>query len=133
FCHVHDRITIEDVKEARDVHPAALLMAHPECRIEVLEAADYVTSTSGMLRFAQESSSKEFIVGTELGIMYRLKKDNPDKIFYPLKKDMICPNMKKTTLQSVLSALKNMKNVVTVPEDIRIRAKKALDAMLEVK
>ncbi|MDX9714462.1 MAG: quinolinate synthase [Dissulfurispiraceae bacterium] len=133
FCHVHDRVTDEDVKEARERHPGALLMAHPECRIEVLEAADHVTSTSGMLRFAAESDAREFIVGTELGIMYRLRKDNPDKVFYPLKKDMICPNMKKTTIQSVLSSLKNMKNVVTVPEDISIQAKRALYAMLEVR
>lgn len=133
FCHVHDRITIDDVAAARSEHPEALLMAHPECRIEVLNAADYVTSTSGMLRYASGSSSEEFIVGTELGLMYRLKMDNPEKIFHPLRKDMICPNMKKTTLHSVLSSLKEMKNIITVPEDVRIKAKRALDAMLEVK
>lgn len=130
FCHVHDRITRKDVLKAREEHPDAVFMAHPECRLEVLELADHVTSTSGMLRFARSSDAKEFIVGTETGLMHRLKKENPDKIFYPLRKDMICPNMKKTTLDSVLSALKEMKNVIKVPEEIRIPAKRALDRML---
>ncbi len=130
FCHVHDRITQKDVLKAREEYPNAVFMAHPECRLEVLELADHVTSTSGMLRFAKSSNAKEFIVGTETGLMHRLKKENPDKIFYPLRKDMICPNMKKTTINSVLSALKEMKNVIKVPEEIRIPAKRALDRML---
>ncbi|MCL4475825.1 MAG: quinolinate synthase [Nitrospirae bacterium] len=133
FCHVHDRVTKEDVARARGEHPRALLMAHPECRPEVLERADHVTSTSGMLRFAAASEAKEFIVGTEVGLMHRLKKENPDKVFYSLRKDMICPNMKKTTLNSVLRALKEMKNVIKVPEDVRIPAKRALDRMLGIK
>lgn len=132
FCHVHDRVTAEDISKARKEHPGALLMAHPECRIEVLELADHVTSTSGMLRFATASDAKEFIVGTEVGIMHRLKKENPGKLFYPLRKDMICPNMKKTTLNSVLSALKEMKNVIKVPEHIRVPAKLTLDRMLAI-
>lgn len=130
FCHVHDRITKKDVLKAREEYPNAVFMAHPECRLEVLELADHVTSTSGMLRFAKASDAKEFIVGTETGLMHRLKKENPDKIFYPLRRDMICPNMKKTTLNSVLAALKEIKNVIKVPEDIRIPAKMALDRML---
>lgn len=133
FCHVHDRITQKDVLKARQEYPNAVFMAHPECRLEVLELADHVTSTSGMLRFAKSSDAKEFIVGTETGLMHRLKKENPDKIFYPLRKDMICPNMKKTTLNSVLAALKEMKNVIKVPEEIRIPAKRALDRMLDIK
>lgn len=133
FCHVHDRVTKEDVYKARKEYPDALLMAHPECRIEVLELADHVTSTSGMLRFARSSDAKRFIVGTETGIIHRLKKENPDKEFYPLRKDMICPNMKKTTLNSVLQSLKEMKHIIKVPEDIRISARKALDRMLEIK
>ena len=132
FCHVHDRVTTDDIIKARKEHPDALLMAHPECRIEVLDLADHVTSTSGMLRFATASDAKEFIVGTEVGIMHRLKKENPGKLFYPLRKDMICPNMKKTTLDSVLSALKEMKNVIKVPENIRVPAKIALDRMLAI-
>lgn len=133
FCHVHDRVTRQDVINARKEHPNALLMAHPECRPEVLDLADHVTSTSGMLRYARASAHPEFIVGTELGLMHRLRKENPDKVFYPLRKDMICPNMKKTTLQSVRNALMEMKHVIKVPEDIRVQAKKALDRMLEIK
>lgn len=132
FCHVHDRVTKEDVYKVRKEYPDALLMAHPECRLEVLELADYVTSTSGMLRFANTSEAKKFIVGTETGIIHRLKKENPDKEFYPLRKDMVCPNMKKTTLKSVFTALKEMRHIIKVPEDIRVRAKNALDRMLKV-
>ena len=132
YCNVHERATVKDIQDARSQHPQAVLMAHPECRIEVLDMADHVTSTSGMLRFAHASSEKEFIVGTEIGLMYRLRRENPDKIFYALRKDMICPNMKRTTLQSVLLAFQNNTYVVKVPEDIRIRAKKALDRMLDV-
>jgi len=132
FCHVHDRVRREDALKAKSEHPEALLMAHPECREEVLEIADHVTSTSGMLKFAKASSHKEFIVGTELGLMHRLRKENPEKIFYPLRKDMICPNMKKTTLKSVLRALKEVNFVIKVPEDIRVPAMRALQRMLEI-
>jgi quinolinate synthase len=123
----------EDVSKARNEHPQALVMAHPECRLEVLELADHVTSTSGMLRFAKASSAKEFIVGTEIGLMYRLKKENPEKEFYALRKDMICPNMKKTTLGSVLRALRENTYIIKVPEEIRIPAKKSLDRMLALR
>lgn len=133
FCHVHDRVTVEDVKRAREEHPHALLVAHPECRIEVLEMADHVTSTSGMLRFAKSSSAKEFIIGTEIGLLHRLKKENPEKLFYPLRRDMVCPNMKKTTLKSVLRALETVTHEIKVQEDIRISAKRSLDRMLEIK
>ncbi len=133
FCNIHDRVSLEDVAAARAEHPDALLVAHPECPMEVLEKADFVTSTSGMLRFCRESDGKEFIIGTELGLMYRLKKDSPDKSFYPLRKDMLCPNMKKTTIKSVLRTLEHMDCVVKVPEEIRIPAKRALDRMLEIK
>jgi len=133
YCHVHERVTLEDVKKAREEHPKALVIAHPECRLDVLELADHVTSTSGMLRFASASSAKEFIIGTEIGLLYRLRKENPDKIFYPLRRDMICPNMKKTTLNSVLRALKENTYIIKVPEEIRIPAKRALDRMLEIR
>jgi quinolinate synthase len=132
FCHVHDRVTKEDALKARAEHPGAVLMAHPECRPEVLDIADHVTSTSGMIRFAKQSPEREFIVGTETGLMHRLKKDSPEKKFYPLRRDMICPNMKKTNLMSVLRALKEMTHIIKVPEEIRIPAKRALDRMLEI-
>jgi quinolinate synthase len=133
YCNVHERVTAEDVIQARREHPGAVVMAHPECRIEVLDIADHVTSTSGMLRYATASAEKEFIVGTEIGLMHRLKKENPDKVFHPLRRDMICPNMKKTTLQSVLRAFRENTHIVKVPESIRVPAKQALDRMLEIK
>jgi quinolinate synthase len=133
YCNVHERVTTEDVKKARKKHPKALVMAHPECRIEVLEMADHVTSTSGMLRYAHASDAKEFIVGTEIGLMHRLRRENPEKEFYPLRKDMICPNMKKTTLKSILRAFQENTYLVKVPEEIRVPAKRALDRMLEIK
>lgn len=132
FCHVHDRITAIDVKRAKEEHPDALFLAHPECRMEVLELADHVTSTSGMIRYAASSNAIEFIIGTEIGLLYRLKKENPTKVFHPLRKDMICPNMKKTTLGSVVRALETMSNIVKVPEEIRLPAKRALDRMLAI-
>jgi len=133
FCNVHDRVSAADVIKAKAEHPGALVIAHPECPMEVLELADHVTSTSGMLRFCKSSDAREFIIGTELGLMYRLKKESPDKAFHPLRVDMLCPNMKRTTLSSVLRALEHMPCVIKVPEDIRIPAKRALDRMLEIK
>ena len=133
YCNIHERVSAEDVRKARVEHPKALIMAHPECRIEVLEVADHVTSTSGMLRYAHASAAREFVVGTEIGLMHRLRKENPEKEFYPLRKDMICPNMKKTTLKSVLRAFQENTFVVKVPEEIRVPAKRALDRMLEIK
>ncbi|MBF0465461.1 MAG: quinolinate synthase [Nitrospirae bacterium] len=132
YCHVHDRVRTSDVLAARQLHPDALVMAHPECRIEVLEISDHVTSTSGMLRYANASTATEFIVGTEIGLLYRLRKENPDKTFYPLRKDMVCPNMKKTNLTLLYESLRDMKNIVKVPEEIRVPAKKALDRMLAI-
>lgn len=133
FCHVHDRVTAADVDRARKDHPEALVLAHPECRMEVLEKADHVTSTSGMLRFAASSSAQEFIVGTETGLIYGLKKNNPGKTFHPLRKDMVCPNMKKTTLSSVLHCLESQTYKIKVPEEVRGPAQKALDRMLAVR
>ena len=132
FCHVHDRVTAPDVEKARREHPGALLLAHPECRMEVLDKADHVTSTSGMLRYARESDATQFIIGTETGLMHGLRKDNPDKTFYPLRKDMVCPNMKRTSLNSVLHCLESETYKIKVPEEIRVPAKRALDRMLNV-
>ncbi|MFQ3573737.1 MAG: quinolinate synthase [Thermodesulfovibrionales bacterium] len=133
FCHVHDRVRKEDVLKARQEHRNALVVAHPECRIEVLEMADKVASTSGMIRYVKESSHKEFIIGTEIGIIHRLKKEAPDKEFYPLRRDMICPNMKKTNLQNVYDGLRLMRYIVKVPDEIGQRARLSLDRMLHLK
>lgn len=130
FCPTHHMIKREDIIRAKEAHPDALVVVHPECRPEVIELADHVASTSGMVRFARASSQKEFIIGTEVGLLYRLKKENPDKVFYPVKKTMICPNMKITTLDSILTALKENQYVIKVPEDIRIKAHEAVQRML---
>jgi quinolinate synthase len=107
-------------------------MAHPECRPEVLELADVVLSTSGMIRYAGESKKESFIVGTETGILHPMKKANPLKKFYPVSKDMECRNMKKITLKDVAKSLENMEGEVKVPEDIRIPAKEAVRRMIEL-
>ncbi len=132
FCPTHHMIRREDVIRAKESYPHALVVVHPECRPEVIDLADHVASTSGMVRFANKSNAKDYIIGTEEGIIYRLKKENPEKNFYPLKKTMVCPNMKVTTLESVLNALKEMKHVIKVSEEIRIKAKEALDRMFEL-
>ncbi|OGP11901.1 MAG: quinolinate synthase [Deltaproteobacteria bacterium GWA2_47_9] len=132
FCPTHERLVPEDVLKLKVKHPNALFVAHPECRPEVVDLADKVASTSGMYVFCRESKASEFIIGTEMGILWRLKKDNPDKKFYLASKKLICPNMKLTTLEDILVALEKMENIVSVPEDIRIPAKMALDRMLAV-
>jgi quinolinate synthase len=133
FCHVHDRVTVNDIEEARRQYPKALVLAHPECPLDVLVLADHVTSTSGMLRYAGASDAEEFVIGTEIDLLHRLRKDNPDKRFYPLRPDMVCPNMKKTSLKTLLNALERMEHVVQVPESVRVPAKTAVDRMLALK
>ena len=133
FCNVHQgHLDIEDVKSAKKDHPDAVLVVHPECPPEVQDMADHITSTSGMLRFCGESDQKEFIIGTEEGLLHRLRKENPGKRFYVLNNEMICPNMKRTHLSSVLTAMEKMQYVIKVPEDVRIKAKRALDRMLQI-
>jgi len=133
FCNVHQaHLDIEDVRMAQKEHPDALLVIHPECPPEVQDLADHITSTSGMLRFCRESSHNEFIIGTEEGILHRLRKENPGKRFYVLNNEMVCPNMKRTKLESVLRAMEKKEYVIKVPEDIRTAAKRALDRMLEI-
>ncbi len=134
FCNVHHaHLDLEDVKKARTEHPDALLVVHPECPPEVQDMADRITSTSGMIRYCKESPGREFIIGTEEGIIHRLKKDSPDKKFYILSREMVCPNMKRTKLESVLTAMEKMQYVIKVPEEIRVPAKRALDRMLEIR
>ncbi len=134
FCNVHHaHLDVEDVKRAKAEHPDAVLVVHPECPPEVQDMADEIASTSGMLRFCKESNHAEFIIGTEEGILHRLKKESPNKRFFVLNKEMVCPNMKRTKLESVLHALEKREHVIKVPEDIRIPAKRALDRMLAIK
>lgn len=132
YCPTHERLTVEDVLKAKKENPDALFVCHPECRPEVVKLADHVCSTSGMYKFAASTEAKTLIIGTEMGILYRLRKENPDKKFVLPSKSLICPNMKLITLEDVRASLIEMKNVVTVPEDIRAGAKAALDRMLAV-
>jgi quinolinate synthase len=132
YCPTHERVTVEDMAKARKAHPAALLIVHPECRPEVVAMADAVRSTSGMYSFCRSAAAKEFIIGTEMGILYRLRKENPDKKFHLASRALICPNMKLTTLEDVRDALETLSPAVTVPDEIRKKAHAALEAMLRV-
>lgn len=132
FCITHYKIKKEDVEKAKSAHPNALVLVHPECRPEVVELADFVGSTKQIIDFATASKEKEFIIGTEMGVLYSLKKLNPDKKFYILHPGMICPNMKKNTLQSVRDALLYERYQIEVEEEIMQGAKKALAKMLEM-
>jgi quinolinate synthase len=133
FCNVHHvQLTLDDVTRARAEHPYALFVVHPECPPEVQDLADHITSTSGMLRYCKESPNREFIIGTEEGLLHRLRKDSPDKQFYLLSRKMVCPNMKRTKIESVLTAMERMQYVIKVPDEIRVKAKRALDRMLEI-
>jgi len=131
YCPVHHFVTPEEVRSVKDQYPQAKFAAHPECRPEVLEMADSVGSTGGIIRFARETDAKEIIVGTELGIIHQLEKENPDKTFIPVSEKLICRDMKYITLEDIHDALVEMKHVVTVPDEIRASANKALNRMLE--
>jgi quinolinate synthase len=130
FCVTHHRVKSEELAKVRELYPNAEVLVHPECQPGIVEAADFAGSTKQIIDYATKSPKKEFIIGTEMGVLYKLKKDNPDKSFYLLSKGLICPNMKKTSLSSVYNALKEMKYVIELDEDIRLKAKKALDNML---
>ncbi len=132
FCPTHDRLTTDEVIKAKQENPGALFVCHPECRPEVVDLADHVCSTSGMYSFARETDAKTLIIGTEMGILWRLKKENPEKRFIIPSRSLICPNMKLTTLEDVVESLREMKNIVEVPAEIRDAAKSALDRMIEV-
>ncbi len=132
FCVTHDMLTPAEVFKAKEEHPGAVFVCHPECAPDVVELADYVCSTSGMYKYAKETEAKTIIVGTEMGILYRLKLDNPDKEFVMPSESLICPNMKLTTLEDVVVSLREMKNIVSVPEEIRLKAVASLERMLAV-
>lgn len=132
FCATHDNLSVEEVKAARQRYPQAKVLVHPECRPEVIELADAALSTSQMLRYAKGSNARIFLIGTEEGMLYPLRKQNPDKEFHLISASLVCPDMKKTTLETVIETMKARKNIVTVPEEIRVRAKKAIDRMLAI-
>lgn len=132
FCPTHARITPERIRELKQENPQAKAVVHPECRPEVIAIADETLSTGGMCRYAQRDDVREMIVGTEIGIIYRLRKENPGKRFIPVSEQAICPNMKSITLEKVLWSLEEMGPEVKVPERIRVRAKAVVDKMLRI-
>ncbi|MCW8859507.1 MAG: quinolinate synthase NadA, partial [Deltaproteobacteria bacterium] len=132
YCPTHERLKVEEIKQAQAEHPDALFMAHPECTPEILELADHICSTSGMYDFARENPAKKFIVGTENGILWRLKVENPEKEFIMPSLALICPNMKLTRLEDILRCLETLEPQITVDEKTCLKAKRALDRMLAV-
>lgn len=132
FCITHHKMKPEYVKTVRELYKDALLLVHPECQKEIVDQADFVGSTKQIIDYANQSKNETFIIGTEMGVLYKLKKDNPHKNFYLLSQGLVCPNMKKTSLKSVYHALLEDKYKIELDEDIRIRAKKSLDRMLQI-
>jgi len=130
YCPTHALILPEHILAMKKEHPKALVMAHPECNAAVLKVSDAVLSTSGMIKYAKESPAKEFIVATEVGMLHPLKIENPSKVFYPATAQAICPNMKKVTLDKVVTSLEQMLYQVNLPDDILQKAKKPIDNML---
>lgn len=132
FCPIHNNLTAAQVKKVKNENPDALFLAHPECPPEVLELADEIKSTSGIIAFTGSSEYKKFIIGTETGILYPLSKAHPDKVFIPADPNMVCTDMKKTRLEDIITCLEEMKTEVKVPKETGRAAKKAVEKMLEV-
>jgi len=130
FCPTHLKIIPGHLKKLKLKYPKALVVTHPECTPDVNRFSDAVLSTSQMLRFIKNSSAKTFIIGTEIGIIHRMQKENPDKKFIPASELCVCPNMKMTTLESVYEALRDMKNEVNLGKNVIKRAKSAITLMM---
>lgn len=133
YCYVHDHIQLRDIIEKKQAHPEAEVWVHPECRPEVIDAADKVLSTGGMVKEARKAGPRSIIVGTEVGMIYRLKNENPSAHFYSAKEKAICVNMKKNTLEKLHISLKELQPVVTVPPEIADRARSAIERMIAIK
>lgn len=132
YCVTHHRVKIDEIAKVKELHPNAEILVHPECQSDIVDAADFAGSTKQIIDYAAKSTNKEFIIGTEMGVLFKLKKDNPEKSFYLLSQGLICPNMKKTSLASVYSALNEMKYEINLDETIRLKAKRSLDNMLKL-
>ncbi|MFW6134109.1 MAG: quinolinate synthase NadA [Elusimicrobiota bacterium] len=132
FCYVHNSITKQDVLKAKKEYPDYVFMAHPECRGEVLEYADYAASTGQMFDIVEKEKKKNFIVGTEQGIIYPLKKRYPDRNFVPVRQNIVCRDMEKITLDDLIESMNKISPLIDIPEDIRIKAFKALDRMMKI-
>lgn len=132
FCPTHQRILPQDIINLKERYKDAKVVVHPECRREVLELADKIASTSGIIKFVKEDNSKTYIIGTEVGLLYRLRKENPEKEFHLASPLAVCPNMKKITLEKILWSLEDLKPEVKVPDDIREKALKPIERMLKL-
>ncbi len=132
YCPTHHRILADQIVKIKSEHPEAEVVVHPECTPDVIALADHVASTTGILRYANSSNAKEFVIGTEIGILHRLRKENPDKIFMPITPLSDCPNMKLNTLEKVLWSLEDIQFVVTVPDEIAKKALSAIQKMLDL-
>jgi len=132
YCPTHHRILAADIRALKAEHPQAKVVVHPECTKDVIDLADAVASTSGILRYAGETDAEEFIIGTEIGILHRLRKENPEKTFYPASPLADCPNMKLNTLEKLLWSLEDMLYEVTVPQGVAQKARGAIERMLEL-
>ncbi len=132
-CPIHDKVTVEMIREARNAHPGVPVLVHPECKPEVVAEADYALSTGGILKFIRESEGKQFIIGTEEGILHRLRKENPDKEFFPLQPLMVCKDMKKITLEQVRDVLRDLSNQVELPKQQMKDAVRPIEKMLNSK
>ena len=132
LCPTHHQMSMSDLLEVKEKHPKAKIVVHPECIPEIQEVADWVASTNGILKYCTDSNAKEFVIGTENGMIYRLQKENPGKKFYPLSYASICPNMKMNTLEKMLRALENEKPEIQVPEPTMSKARKAIQKMMDL-
>ncbi|MDW7645927.1 MAG: quinolinate synthase NadA [Desulfuromonadales bacterium] len=132
YCPTHERLQVADIERAKKDYPEAVFMAHPECHPDILAMADHICSTSGMYDYVRTSTARQFIVGTEAGILYRLRRENPEREFILPTSRLICPNMKLTSLEDVLHSLQTLSPEITVPADVRQKARTALDRMLAV-
>ncbi|MCQ6961936.1 quinolinate synthase NadA [Methanolobus chelungpuianus] len=133
YCPTHNQILVSDIIGAKEEHPGAEVLSHPECRREVLELSDRVFSTTGMLDHVSRSPAEEFIIATEKGILHKLEQDNPGKRFYFASEFAVCPEMKAIDIEALMFSLERRQHVISVPEDIRVKARRALDRMLAVK
>lgn len=133
YCPSHIKILPEDITRKKELHPRAEVIVHPECPPGVISLAEHVLSTEKMCGYVKESDAGEFIIGTEIGILHRMRKENPGKIFHPASEQATCPNMKRITLEKVLWSLEEMGFEVTVPQDIMTRARTCLQRMIENK
>jgi len=132
YCPTHHRIVLDDILKLKEEHPQAVAAVHPECTRDVLDAADFVGSTSGILKFCHDSSAGEFIIGTEMGMIHRLKKESPDRQFYQVGRFSDCPDMKLVTPEKVLWSLENLEFEVTVAPDVADAARRSVQRMVDV-